>query len=385
MTAVTGRRVRRRDCRKPLFLFLISSIILFQPAVSIATERIPGDTDISLSAGAYYWFNLNRNSGKFNFGIDGLENTYFWHVNSDIEHHLNQNSSLGFHAEFRFRETDKFRAFFEDKTWFHELYGFADTRYGRFRAGKMWSRFGLDWDGSWWGNVPYFDGFKLDPDWGVAWEYHREIKSNLSLALHTQFFFAEDQVNGSIVGADPESSDLYEDEHSFFLRAVPRREFTEHSALEVGVSLRIGTVKSSLGGEETVDSEAVDITYAWRDLKLYAEYMRHAGTLHETHYVTGGSSDRIDSVLAGLHYTLHPARFIGPVTLRHSYSRGKYKNPGGRQELFLYGLTANLNKWLTFYFEYVDWDVKPAGAPRISFEEGFQFILYWNLSYASQF
>ena len=74
-----------------------------------------------------------------------------------------------------------FRSFFDEKVWFYELYAWLDRRrLGKFKAGKIWKRFGLDWDGTFWGNVQYYDGMKLDPDWGVSWEKHLQAQPRAS-------------------------------------------------------------------------------------------------------------------------------------------------------------------------------------------------------------
>src|SRR5262249_32497121 len=110
----------------------------------------------------------------------------------------------GAHVDARFRDGDeRFRPFFESRAWLWEAYGWAQVDDTKVEAGKIWRRFGLDWDGSWYGNVPYFDGYKLDPDWGASLERTFDFGHGVKAPSFLQAYVAEDRVNGSEPGADP--------------------------------------------------------------------------------------------------------------------------------------------------------------------------------------
>lgn len=340
-----------------------------------ATET--SSNTLSLAAGAYHWFNLPRH-GELSYGTDGLPDTYRWEVFVDAEHRTGSGNALGFHGDVRFRENEKLRPFISSEVWTWETYGYAKTDAGTFKGGKIWSRFGLDWDGSFYGNVQYFDGLKLDPDWGASWEKTWAPNQALSVATFAQFFFAEDQVNGSLVGGDAESADHYRERNTAIVRVVPRWTLADNSNLALGLSGRSGKIETG-NRSHTVNGGAIDLTYTLGGFKAYAEADALNGSTNPAHYVTGGASDAVKDYLAGAEYTFTPPRVLGPTTLRYTFSRGEYENPDGKQDLRLVGLTTQFAKFFTFYVEYVNWDVKAATAPGIKYEDGFQFILYWNI------
>jgi hypothetical protein len=369
--------------RRPALITALA--MAFVSNASVAAEMVPDtslDTShdsLSIAAGAYHWFNLPRHDGDLTYGTDGLPDTYRWELFLDGEHHTSSGDTFGFHSDVRFREHGKLRPFISSKIWTWESYGLAKTSAGTFKAGKVWSRFGLDWDGSFYGNVQYFDGLKLDPDWGVTWEKTWALANNLSVDTNTQFFVAEDQVNGSLVGGDAESADGYRERNTAIVRVVPRWTLDANSNVAVGLSGRAGSVEVNGRGSHHVTGAAADLTYANRGFKVYAEADAINGRTNPVHYVSGGASDSYKDYLAGAEYTFKPEHFVGPTTLRYTFSRGEYDNPGGKQDLRLVGVTSQLAKWLTLYVEYVNWDVKATGMPSVKYEDGFQFILYWNI------
>jgi predicted porin len=121
-----------------------------------------------------------------------------------------------------------------------------------------------------------------------------------------------------------------------------------------------------------VSAWAVDLTAQWCGLKAFGEYMHADGELNPTYYVTGGPTDTRADWMLGVQYK------IGAFTPRVVYSYGAYKNPGGHQGLFLAGGTIEVTKSLTFYVEYVKWDVKADGGSNVSYEDGRQFVLAWH-------
>ena len=368
-----------RALKKSLSTAVLAAIFAGSTTLAAETTSDAAPNTFSIAAGAYHWFNLPRHHGHLTYGTDSLPDTYRWEVLLDGEHRFSSDNALGFHGDIRYRENGTLRPFISSQLWTWETYGYAKTAVGTFKGGKVWSRFGLDWDGSFYGNVQYFDGLKLDPDWGVSWENTWTATQALSVDTYTQFFFAEDQVNGSLVGGDAESADGYRERNTAIVRVVPRWKLDDKSSIAVGLSGRAGTIEVNGIGNHHVTGGALDLTYANRGFKVYAEADAINGATNPARYVTGGASDGYKDYLAGAEYTFKPARFMGPTTLRYTFSRGEYDNPDGTQDLRLIGITTQLAKWLTLYVEYVNWDVTAAGTPSVKYEDGFQFILNWNI------
>lgn len=334
---------------------------------------------IPITVGAWNWWHVNNGGpAKSQYGYPGISGTYFYYIEADPEWEVcwGPFTKVGAHTQYRLRDGgDGFRSFYSTAFWFYELYAWGDTDFGRVKAGKIWKRFGLDWDGTFWGNVPYFDGFKLDPDWGIALENTPKFENGFKIDTFAQFFFHEDGVNGSIAGADPESVVGSNERNTGVVRVVPTWEFCDKSTLALGLSGLVGEVENEtfVGDDEGTGAYAVDATYTRGNFKVFGELMQSFGRINPTRYVSGGPSNRITDALVGAHYT------CGPVTYRLSYSAGFDDNPGGHQNLWVPGATVALTKNVDLYLEYVRWDVQGNAADDfIEFEDGFQIIINWR-------
>src|SRR5262245_13039741 len=241
-------------------------------------QKAKEDQCFSIGAGAYHWFNYNVDSGDFTYGYpNGGEGTYFYYLNVDLAcPRCNECApQWGGHVQLRFRDETLFRSFFTEQVWFYEAYASLDLpTIGTFKAGKIWKRFGYDWDGTFWGNVPYYDGMKLDPDWGVSWERVWYPGKRLEINAFAQFFLKEDIVNGSIAGADPESTGVFDEENTFVARVQPRYRFDKNTSVAVGLSALFGQVTDQVGtlGDDELFQYAVDAEFQWCGLKAFAEY-----------------------------------------------------------------------------------------------------------------
>jgi hypothetical protein len=335
------------------------------------------DSCFKLGAGAYHWWHYDNPTGDLTYGYpNGGEGTYFYYLNMDLDCPLRDCffKSLGGHAQIRFRDDTVFRSFFDEQVWFYEGYGYLDTHgWGKLKFGAIWKRFGLDWDDSFWGNVAYYDGFKLDPDYGVSWEKTWNGGKVIEMDTFAQVFLEENEVNGSLAGADPESTAAFDEGTMAVLRAVPKWNLTANTSVALGLSGLFGTVEEQAGGDHSLTGWAVDLTFKWCDLKVYGELARTDGVQNPRHYVTGGPSDVYTDYLAGVSYT------YGPVTGRFTWSHGDYENPDGDQDILLYGVTVKLTKYLSLYVEYVDWKVRNAAGAETVFEDGWQFVLNWDV------
>jgi hypothetical protein len=349
------------------------------PCVDACIERFEkgkADSCFKLGAGAYHWWHYDTVTEDFTYGYPGGgEGTYFYYVNIDVDCAIDHCfvKSVGGHAQIRFRDETVFRSFFDEQVWFYEGYGYVDTTAGKLKVGKIWKRFGLDWDDSFWGNVAYYDGYKLDPDYGVSLEKTWGAGKRMQLDAFAQFFFDEDEVNGSLEGGDAESTDAFEERNTLVLRAVPTVNFDVNTSLAVGGSFLYGQIGADTGGSHDLTGWAVDSTFTWCGLKVYGEIASTDGIQNPSHYVTNGPSDLYTDWQVGGGYTL------GPATLRAAFSHGDYENPSGEQDLLLIGLDVRLTKWLTATVEYVKWDVTDGTGTSTPFEDGWQFVLHWDV------
>src|SRR6185503_8543686 len=127
--------------------------------------------------------------------------TEIYYANLIIDGHYD---NFGIHFEPRFRDT-KLRPFFESNFWVQELYMSwkpCEQTDGMLKVGKVYSQFGRFWDGVFYGNIPYFDGLKLDPDMGLSWESKLTLGDSTTVDYSAQFFDQDGETNGSLQGRD---------------------------------------------------------------------------------------------------------------------------------------------------------------------------------------
>jgi hypothetical protein len=337
--------------------------------------------DLPITVGAYNWYHVNNGGpAPSGYGEPGLRDTYFWYLATDPYLTLSNAvvQGVGADVEARFRESsDKFRSYFYNAhAWVYQGYGYVDTPIGRFKAGQIRQRFGLDWDDTWWGDVQYFDGFKLNTGYGLSSEntWH-EDDSRFKLDSFVQYFAREADISGSKVGANPESVPGAQERNVGDIRLVPTWQLSHDSSLALGISGLAGEIRNVMpgSGDTSQLAWAADATYTWQRFKVFGEVDRSFGVLNPARYVSGGPSDHITDPLAGVEYK------YGPATFRLAWSAGFDANPSGHQYLWVPGITQALTKNTTFYVEYVNWQVTNKLGERSPLENGFQLVLNWHL------
>lgn len=335
------------------------------------------DAVIPASIGAWHWWRVPTGGpGSAGYGSSSQPGTYYYYLNLDPWWNTGDRfiQSVGLHAELRFREQNAFRGSMDSVVWPFEMYAWASTPVGVFKAGQLRRKFGLDWDGSFYGNVAYYDGFKLNADIGISWEHTFWLKPKFSISSSAQFFFREDGISPGLIGADSESTSVFRLQNNAVVRVVPTWWFSPTSSLALGFSGSVGQVKAQDASfsDHAFSAWGVDLTYTRGKFKAYAEVLQSNGALTPAHYVSGGMSSRVTDFIVGTSYV------TGPVTWRVAYSAGYDHHPGGRQYMFVPGVTIALTKNIDLYLEYVYWRVTAAGVAGSTFENGFQTALNWR-------
>ncbi|MEP7071539.1 MAG: hypothetical protein ABI839_04075 [Verrucomicrobiota bacterium] len=346
-------------------------------------EALKAKSPLVLSVGANHWFHIDRNERIYGngYGVPTESGTYYYYLGADYAHKLVGDGffqEIGAHVQFKFRDdqNDKLRAFYSDTYWFYENYAYAKTSVGTFKAGQFVTEFGIPWDGTWWESVPYFDGYKFDPDYGISWDNTWKVSDKLSIESAAQFFFVSDGVNGSIQGADAESGRFLSERNTGVVRLVPTWKFNKDLKLAVGVSGLYGGIKGAQHYTNIDDTRGVvgsDATLTYKNFSVFAEYIDAFGATNPLRYVSGGASERVNSIRGGVSYK------YGPATFHVNYSYGWDHHPKGHQSIFAPGLNFQVTKNVVLYAEYVKWDVTDRRGVTAKFDDGFELIAVWNL------
>ena len=324
-----------------------------------------------------------------NSAYPALPGTFYYSLETspEMDCRVGPVSKVGAYSDVRFRDSGvPMRPFYPNDTcWLQQGYLWALSDYGLFKAGAVTRRFGLDWDGSWWGNTAYFDGFMMAQESGASWEVTPEMSKGFKIDRFLQFF-VHNYLDGSLVGADADSVIGSSERYMLVARAVPTLQLSQNETLAVGISGLIGRIENQnqLGlaglplsfaspGNQTHSAWAADATYTKGNLKLFAEGLQSYGVLSPSSYISYGPSNRITDALVGVNWT------EGAVTYRFCYSLGLDSNPSGTEHLFVPGITVAMTRNTEFYVEYARQEVRHSGTESFTtLENGVQLLLHWH-------
>ena len=343
-------------------------------------EQWKKDHHLPISIGAHHWLHVDRAERLYGtgYGWPGLRGTYFYFLNFDPSLKLAGDgfaSEIGIHFQGRFRDTDdKFRAFFRDTIWTYEAYVFARTKIGTFKAGQIVQQFCIASDTSWWDGVSYYDDYRFNPSWGVSWENTWKVSESFSVDTALQYFIRGDRVSGAFPNASADTTAGLSERNTGILRVVPTWKFNPDTKLTLGVA---GLVRGIRGGagrgvDDTQAAWDTDLTLTWKNLSIWGQYIDSHGVITPTRYVSGGPSNRQNSLSTGINCKR------GPVSVHVNYSRGWDHHPSGRQFIFEPGFAFQLTKNVALYTEYVRWNVTNGKGVRSKFEDGFELAVVWS-------
>jgi hypothetical protein len=330
--------------------------------------------------GAHHWWHIDRGDQLYGngYGWPGLRGTYFYWLDFDPSLKIEGDgfvSGIGIHAQGRFRDSnDKFRGFYRDNMWTYEAYAYAKTKAGTFKAGQIVQQFCIASDNSWWDGVSYYDEYRYNPSWGIAWENTWKASDRLGVDTALQYFLQGDRVSGALVNASADTTAGLRERNTGILRVVPTWKLNRDTKLTLGVA---GLVRGIRGGEtrgvdDTQFAWDTDLTLTWRNFSIWGQYIDSHGVITPTRYVSGGPSSRQNSVSTGVNYK------SGPVSAHVNYSREWDHHPGGHQSIFEPGITFQLTKNVTLYTEYVKWSVTNSRGATSKYDDGFEIALVWK-------
>ena len=277
-----------------------------------------------------------------------------------------QGEKLGFHIEFRFRST-KFRSFFDGPSWVQEAYVTSKVPGGTLKIGRIYKQLGIFSDYSFFGDLPYFDGLKYDPEWGASYEGENQINKRLSFQHYVQFFRTDSRNNGSFPGRDVVSDPNSRRRNEIVLRGVPKFMLSEKASIAIGGSFERGQVSRPLDVDNnTYRRSAAEATLTIGPATFFSEVIRQrfdgtrfADLPNVTYTNVGGNYDfKIFSVHA-------------------NYSQGNYDSPGRRKEYIIQpGFVIPLGRGFSVYNEYNYWVID--GGRKAIFDRSLNTVLIFS-------
>jgi hypothetical protein len=336
------------------------------PAPPPATPPVasPGG-GFDLSGGIYLFEYLPRLDGaKEKFEI------YAFVLNLDA---ATADERYGLHVQARARDS-KLRSYFVSTTWFQEAYAWAKTPAGDLHVGKFYRRVGILWDDSFFGNVQYFNGLKLNPDYGLELVGRRALGRGFSADYSAQYFVNNDQVAGSLPGRDVESDPDATLRQTATGRVVPTWELAGGGSLALGLSALSGRIDRTVGESFRLSQAAADLTLTRDAWIAYAELLRQRGEKDDAaHPLSRPGYDDATYMLAGARWQALPW-----LNARLNYSRADYDGQDAVETEVVPGLVIALRDDVHLIVEYDHWLIRPRGGRDQFIDKSFELVLHYT-------
>ena len=350
-------------------LGLLSFMILGIASPAAAQVTAPKGS-FQLSGGIYLFDYLPQLAGsKDKFEI------YAFLLNVDA---ATQDQRYGLHVQTRARDS-KLRSFYVSDVWFQEAYVWGKTAVGEVHAGKFYRKVGILWDDSFFGNVQYFNGLKLNPDYGVELVGSRPLSSTFALDYSLQFLANNDKVDGSLPGRDVESDPDATLADTGTIRLAPTWTFSPGRTLAVGISGLSGRIDRTgaapeVGRSFRLGQVAGDITLIWGPSVSYVEILRQTGERNDAfHPFSRLGYDDATYSLVGTRWQV-----CKRLNLRVNWSRVDYKGSGAKETEIVPGLVYGIAKQLDLIAEYDWWKSRPKTGPDEFIEKSYNLVLHFT-------
>lgn len=336
--------------------------------VSKTTKGIPIETpyvDFKLSGGIYLYDYLPLMPGATNnFSI------YAFVLKTDAE---TKDKLFGLHVETRFRDT-KLRPFFNSNIWFQEAYAWAHTDWGDVHAGKIYKKVGFFWDGSFFGNVQYFNGLKLNPEFGTEFVGSKQAGDAVKIDYSLQYISNNDQVDGALAGRDVESDTNARFQNGVTARFAPTFKLADGVSLTLGISGLTSTIHRIKGPDFQMNQLAGDFNLNVGNASLMGEILGQQGEADDAaHPYSRLGYDNSTYYFISARYL-----FVKKLLARISYSQVNYKGANTVEKELLPGLVYNIRDNLAVLAEYNYWHSKPANAPDNLLDRSMNLVINYS-------
>ncbi len=328
--------------------------------VAIATPNI----DFKLSGGIYLFDYLPLVAGTNND-----LSIYAFVLKLDAE---TKDKRFGLHVESRVRDT-KLRPFFNSNIWFQESYGYMHTSWGDLHVGKFYKKVGFLWDGSFFGNVQYFNGLKLNPEFGGEFVGKKAAGDHVDIDYSVQYISNNDHVDGALAGRDVESDTNAAFRNGITARIAPTFKLARRVNLTVGVSGLTGQIDRVVGKSFQMSQVAGELNLEVGKVGFLGEVLVLNGEANDAaHPLSRAGYDNAVYFFGSIRYQV-----FKKLLARVSYSQVNYQGANSVERELLPGLVYTVRKNVAVIVEYNYWDVTPTGAQSKLLDKSLSFVLHY--------
>jgi hypothetical protein len=335
---------------------------------------------LELHGGAYFWYYQPLSITADASPDDGNLELYL--ASLDFEGRLDD---FGIVLHPRFRDSEA-REFFTSNVWIEEAYAYYEHPYITAKAGKVYSRFSPLSDGTFYGSVPYFDGLKLDSNYGLSLEGSFETEGGVGFGYSGQYFLLDGGTNGSLrhrdtvwvdntlvcdpnaaagggAACDPDGDSVHRN-HTVVFRLDPSYRFNQKASLRFGAAFQHTYVNftEATGLEpDNVFRVGGDVSLVYGPVRAFAEFVAQFGKTVTNYPITPIPATMTTPAVAGRssghnHYVLAGAEAqLWRFTARYSFSHVNYRDLDVTEWLHLPGVALAVHDNVAVMLEYAYW------------------------------
>lgn len=344
-----------------------------KPAPKVTEIKI----DIHGGVWLFYWqpFGISTDPVAKARGVTGIaDESNFFRMH---QAHLNFDGSIGNWGMFfnaNVRDT-KMRDFYTGTAWIEEGYAYYKHPQAWIKIGKSYNRFGLFWDNSFYGNVHFYDGIKLDPNYGISLEGSVGKETGPRLGYYGQYFIMDGRTNGSYVGRDTISIPNARRRNIGVARLEPAYFWSKEHSLTFGLSGQYfqADIPAPVG-KKHVFRFGGDFYANIGPVSLWGDYSRQIGQSVTEWPIPPGIDPVTNQPIEGRasakndYFLIGAEARIKKVVLRYNFSAVRYNDVAVSEFFHVPGLGYNMNDNLQFLVEFAYWNQKTATGQEALFD-----------------
>ena len=267
---------------------------------------------------------------------------------------------FGLHTEGRIRATKLF-SYYPSNVWVEEIYAYYKHEYVTAKVGKVYSQFGVFWDGSFSGNVHMYEGLKLDTDYGISLEGSTGGETGMTLGYVLQYFIRDADTNYSAPGRDTLSIADSHQRHSVVARAQPAYHFKKDVALTMGLSGQYFQADLATVGKKNVFRFGGDLKFEYGPWSIFGEFTRQIGQSVTDHPFAGTEATATEPAVPGRasshnNYVIASSQIkIWKFTPRYAFSAAQFQDVDVSEGMHNAGVAFDPHDNITLALEYVRW------------------------------
>jgi hypothetical protein len=280
-----------------------------------------------------------------------------------------RSGNFALHIDPRFSD-GKFRSYYSSNIWVQEVYGsWKNETLGVLKVGKIYSKFGRFFDGTFYQNHAYFDGIKLRSDYGASFEGMIPEMLPFGMNYSAQYFAMDGQASGAFPLRDTNYVPGGRQRNIANLRVEP---YLKMGKARVGVGMSAQRLEADLaafGGVRDVYRGAGELNFNYGPFSAFGEFIFQNGRTTDRWPVPGLEAANGNPAIPG-RSSAHNRYYIGQVeyklgrfTPRYNVSVVDYKDLGIREIINKPSLAFTITPQVQVLSEYGHWTYSSKSMP----------------------